>query len=310
MADNIITTYRPKALEEVVGNKNTVKSFQKAFEKKTAIHAILLSGPTGCGKTTLAHIWANQMGCADISIHEINCADKTGRDDVRDIIERIKGRPLTGGNVALIMDECHELSSAAQNTLLKVVENCPDHVYFAFCSTLPNKIIATLKNRLVKFTVQQLTNQEIIDMLGNIAEHENAKVSDSILKTIARISEGIPRDAITLLAKVLWVNEKEALSLLSEEEDEDNPEVIKLATLLIQAKRWELVLELYNDLKENYDSGAIHAILVRYYGGWFKREGNENVATALSYLLNVQYGPYHEASLLLQMFRTFSKIHE
>jgi DNA polymerase-3 subunit gamma/tau len=297
METNILTKYRPETLDEVYGNKGVIDSLKEL--KNT--HALLFYGASGCGKTTLARIMAKELGC---SIYDINCADESGRDGIRNLIQRvIPFKPLNGLNIGLVFDECHSLSTPAQQTLLKVVEDCPSHVYFFFCSTEPSKIIPTLKNRLVKYEITRLTTKEISSFVNAIWEKENLPDDwEKVKKLIVRRSLGVPREVLSLIAKVTGEDIEKALILL---EDEETTEAnIKDFAQLIVKKRadWDDIMSDYKSLKEKYDDEAIRSMLVGYYKGWMTKNPEEKVVFALKKLLSFPEGRMVSANLVLALY--------
>ena len=137
--------YRPQTPEEIYGNDLAIKSIRSELNK--GAHVFLLTGPGGCGKTTTARVFARQLGADELSIHELNSSENRGIDSVREIMEQIRYTPLDGGKTVYILDEMHQQTSASQNALLKVLEECPEHCYFFLCTTNPEKLIQPLKTR-------------------------------------------------------------------------------------------------------------------------------------------------------------------
>lgn len=138
--------HRPSNLSEIFGNKAIVESLTSIFERKSDYpHAFLFHGPTGCGKTTLARIVAKMLKCD--KPEEYNMANLRGIDAVRTLVEECVYLPLTGHNRVYILDEIHRQTKDAQNALLKLLEDPPEHVYFILGTTDPEQLIATLRGR-------------------------------------------------------------------------------------------------------------------------------------------------------------------
>ena len=119
--------YRPQAWDEVRGNRVTVRGLKASLCKSETIrpHVFLLTGPSGCGKTTLAGLIANEVGCNSVCFHEINAADTRGVDTIRRMISQSRFVPLLGDVTVYLFDEAQQLTSEAQNALLKISEEPP-----------------------------------------------------------------------------------------------------------------------------------------------------------------------------------------
>ena len=159
--------YRPSTLDEMVGNEATIKSLKAELENGS--HVFLMTGPAGCGKTTLARIMAKEVNAGPLSIHEINSAENRGIDTAREIMEQMRYNPSDGDAIVWILDEMHQITSAGQNALLKALEDTPEHCYFFLCTTDPQKLIAPLKTRCSIINVKPLTNEEMTYLLKRTA---------------------------------------------------------------------------------------------------------------------------------------------
>jgi DNA polymerase III subunit gamma/tau len=194
---------RPNKLDDIVGQDDIIKSIKSQFESGRVPHFFLIVGPTGSGKTTLARIIATMLqlknplkdkpdtSISKYDISEINASDKNGVDDVRELLERIRYKPLQPSLAkVIIMDEAHQLTTQAQNALLKDTEDTPDHVYFIFCTNNDSKLLATLKRRAYKITTHGIDQAGIHKLLlvakkkagfkGEIKELEDALVENEV----------------------------------------------------------------------------------------------------------------------------------
>ncbi len=195
--------YRPKTWDEVVGeeNKKMVKEL-KAVLEQGEMKIILLSGPTGCGKTSIAYLIKSELKCSNASFLEINAADERGINTVREILHQVRCRGLIPWKI-VFFDEVHGLTPLAQEVLLKDMENNPHGTYFIFATTNPEELILTLRNRCTHYQVFPLNPSEVKDLLKNLIEKEGiVGVTEKVLEEIAFAAGGSPRQAEVLLGKI------------------------------------------------------------------------------------------------------------
>ncbi len=157
--------YRPQTLDNIVGNKEAIKLF-KSFLKRPP-KAILISGESGCGKTTIAKAFANDLGAV---LYEFNVANTRGIDTVRTIIDMCKYRELGNKKRVILFDEAHQLTVDAQNALLKEVENYDDNI-FIFSTTEPDDLIETLRNRCFHIKVYKLSVSECDKLINSLEKN-------------------------------------------------------------------------------------------------------------------------------------------
>lgn len=225
--------YRPTKFEDVVGNDIAIKTIKKELENGT--HVFLFTGPAGCGKTTLARIVAKEVGVGDLSLNEINSADNRGIDTARDIMEKMRFNPADGSALMWILDEVHMMTIQGQNALLKALEEVPESVYFALCTTDPQKLIEPLKSRCSIVNVKPLDDSDMTYLLKKTARSENVKLGNEVYEKICEISNGGCRKALKLLAKVLYLEDDEERidALENSTTSDDNPETIELCRALV-----------------------------------------------------------------------------
>ena len=198
--------YRPKTWDDVTEQSSTKIILQQQLESGEVKNAYLFCGPAGCGKTTCARIFANDINKGEGNPIELDAASNNGVDDVRNIIQQAKTKSLDSEYKIFIIDECHALSNSAWQAMLKIIEEPPAKSIFIFCTTDPQKIPKTILSRVQRYDFQRISQKGIVDRLEAILMGEygvgHVGLTDS-LEYIAKIADGGMRDAITLMDKCL-----------------------------------------------------------------------------------------------------------
>ncbi|MCK9429583.1 MAG: AAA family ATPase [Candidatus Omnitrophica bacterium] len=241
--------YRPANLSEIIGNKEVILTLKGMFKNKEAIpHSFLFYGSTGTGKTTVARIVAKELGCNENNIIEIDTAQFRGIDTVRDLRKNCQYTPLGGGVKVYILDEIHKATGDAQNALLKILEDPPDHVYFMLCTTDPQNLLPTVKGRCSQFQMQLLADNEMQVLLSSIVNGENDEIDEEIYEQIIQDGQGCPRNSIKILEKVLSTPKKHRLAI-AKQAAEEQLEGIALCRALIKKQSWSTVKTILQGLK-------------------------------------------------------------
>src|SRR5512144_3087341 len=217
--------WRPKTFAELAGQAHVVQALTGALERGRLHHAYLLTGTRGVGKTTIARILAKSLNCltngvsatpcgtcaacADIDagrfvdLLELDAASNTGIDNMREILDNARYAPTVGRYKVYLIDEVHMLSKAAFNSMLKTLEEPPEHVKFVLATTDPQKIPVTVLSRCLQFNLKMLPPVLIEERLAAILEAEKVAADPAALARIAKSAQGSMRDALSLLDQAI-----------------------------------------------------------------------------------------------------------
>ena len=198
---SLATKHRPQRFEDVVSQTSTIKILQRQLEIGDIQNAYLLCGPSGDGKTTIARIFANELNHGQGTPIEIDGASNNGVDNVREIIDNAKTRAIDSEYKVFIIDECHAITNQGWQAFLKCLEEPPKYTIFIFCTTDPQKIPATILNRVMRFNLSRISTKLIRDRLVYICQQEGFTNYEESCDFIARLSNGGLRDAIRDLEK-------------------------------------------------------------------------------------------------------------
>jgi DNA polymerase-3 subunit gamma/tau len=221
--------YRPSDFDGLIGQEALVRTLTNAIAQGRLAHAFMLTGVRGVGKTTTARILARAFNCIGpdgkggptaspcgrcehctaiaedrhVDVIEMDAASRTGVNDIRELIEGVRYRPVSARFKIYIIDEVHMLSSSAFNALLKTLEEPPEHVKFIFATTEIRKVPVTVLSRCQRFDLRRIEADKLAQHLGSIAASEGAKLAPNALALIARAADGSARDGLSLLDQAI-----------------------------------------------------------------------------------------------------------
>ena len=276
--------YRPQTLEEIQGNSEVTGALEGMLgDLRVCPHAFLLSGPTGCGKTTIGRIIANRLGCKGNDFREIDSTDFRGIDSVRDIRKQSVYKALEGPCRVWLIDECHKMTNDAQNALLKMLEDTPPHIYFVLCTTDPQKLLKTIKGRCSTFVVKPLNERQMFKLLRSVIKAEGESLPKVVYDQITQDSFGHPRNALQILDQVLRVDPEQRLETAKRSAEEQS-ESIALCRALINGEGWKSVKGILNGLKDQ-DPEGIRRHVMGYAQSVLLKSENDKAALVLEEFL-------------------------
>jgi DNA polymerase-3 subunit gamma/tau len=220
--------YRPQNFDEVVGQEAVVRTLKNAIAAESVRQAYLFAGPRGTGKTSMARILAKSLNCThgptvspdgtchaclaiaagtSLDVIEMDAASQRGIDDIREIRDRVVLQPVEGHYKVYILDEAHQLTDAAWNALLKLIEEPPPHLVFVFCTTDLSKVLPTVRSRCQTFVFQRPRLQDLVTVLTRVADGEGIDAPPQALSLVARSARGSFRDATSTLDQLAAATE-------------------------------------------------------------------------------------------------------
>lgn len=222
--------WRPRSFETLVGQEHVVKALTHALEQQRLHHAYLFTGTRGVGKTTIARILAKSLNCETgitakpcgvcsacteidagrfIDLLEVDAATNTKVDEMRQLLENAVYAPTRGRFKVYVIDEVHMLSNAAFNSMLKTLEEPPEHIKFILATTDPQKIPVTVLSRCLQFNLKQMPQSAIVGHLQRIMGEEGVKTETAALRLVAQGANGSMRDALSLLDQAIAYSQGE-----------------------------------------------------------------------------------------------------
>ncbi|MEK7567573.1 MAG: DNA polymerase III subunit gamma/tau [Patescibacteria group bacterium] len=205
--------YRPKTFADVLDQDGVVKVLEAAIKKDNIAHAYIFAGSRGTGKTSVARIFAREIGTTDDDVYEIDAASNNGVDEIRLIKEAVQTRPFSSKYKVYILDEAHMLSKSAWNALLKTLEEPPAYVIFILATTEMEKVPETVISRCQVFSFKKPTHETLKKVTINIARAEGFTLEKSAAELIAFLGDGSFRDAQVILQKVITAQSGKSISI-------------------------------------------------------------------------------------------------
>jgi DNA polymerase-3 subunit gamma/tau len=303
----------------MLGNKTNVNMIKKGLDKDNLPHTFLFTGDAGCGKTTAARIIALGLNCREsdgptsdpclectecvtilnqnsMDVVEVNVGQSGGKDAVDTVSRDLMSAPFSGRFKVVIFDEAHKLTPAAQDLLLKVIEDGYKHVYFVFCTNKPEKLTEAFIGRCSVMHFGRISTELISEMLVNVAQFEGMDYDMTIIQHIAEESRGVPRNALVWLRQVedegTWtLDAAKAISgiLL----DETDPQVVEISKSLIQGK-FKPAYQIYDKIKRKQQAENVRIAILSYLVGCLKRARSYGDADRFSQAIDIISQPIYQ----------------
>ena len=301
--------YRPTKISDVIGEDQVTTPLASALKSGKFSHSYLFTGPRGCGKTSVARIFAHEVNHFPYEIEdsytdiiEIDAASNTGVDNIRELREKAAIAPSKGKYKVYIIDEVHMLSKSAFNALLKTLEEPPAHVIFIMATTDAYKVPITITSRAQVYNFQLASPDVMFKHLKSIAEKEKIQIEDAALEIIVSRGGGSFRDSISLLDQISTLSDgqniiqKEAvISALGLPEDSSNQTLLDA----YEAKDTALIT---STLKTTLNSGIKPEIIAENLIRKILDNPKPSLMPLLAKLPEVK-NPFPEAKLLLAFFQ-------
>ncbi|MBI5470332.1 DNA polymerase III subunit gamma/tau [Candidatus Kaiserbacteria bacterium] len=278
MYTTLYRKYRPRDFSEILGDQAVVKSLEAAIRTKKVGHAYLFSGSRGTGKTSVARIFARELGVTDKDLYEIDAASQTGIDNIRELREGVLGMPFESPYKFYILDEAHMLSRNAWNAFLKTLEEPPAHVIFVLATTELDRVPDTIQSRCELYSFKQPTREILAQIVSDVSKYEGYSLERSAAELVALLAEGSFRDALSILQKVLTVSKDKKIDVAEVE-------------VVTGAPRGEIVRQLLSGIAKKDAGVAIKAIRDAVEGNMEARTLAKLLIHRLRVVLLMRYAP-------------------
>jgi DNA polymerase III gamma/tau subunit len=276
------TKCRPSTFDDLIGNSDTVNSLKSKLAQGTLHRSILLQGPSGCGKTTIARILKAALGCSDFDFVEINMGNIGGVATAREIIKNIKLRPMQGRCRIYLLDEVQQATRDFQNALLKPLEDTPPYAYFILCTTDPQKLLITIRNRCAAYEVGNLNDDQIAELMRRTAEEENKPIDSQVISDIIIAADGCPRQAMVILDQIIDLDPRRQRRAIKSFIGEAAA-TIELCQALLKCSPWAKVQDILKGIEDEPEKvrraviGYMAAVVINNEGDMRKSDRAEKV---------------------------------
>jgi DNA polymerase-3 subunit gamma/tau len=209
---SLYRTYRPSTFAEVAGQPQVTGPLAEAVASKKVGHAYLFAGSRGLGKTSVARIFAKELGVSEKDLYEVDAASNNSVEDIRSLTDGVYTLPFESPYKVYILDEVHMLSKAAWNAFLKTLEEPPSHAVFILATTDLEKVPETVQSRCQVFEFKKPTLTGLAQMVASVAKKEGYTLAPDASELVAMLGDGSYRDALSILQKVFTATDGKKLS--------------------------------------------------------------------------------------------------
>jgi DNA polymerase-3 subunit gamma/tau len=301
--------YRPSTIDEFIGNDSTVKAIRAYLQNGDVPHNLFFSGPSGTGKTTMAHILSLSLCCYKsddipcmecaacvgiikrswINVVDVNCGSDSGKAAIEEILSTIGNASFVPGNRIYIFEECHLLSPAAKAVFLRNMDKLTN-VFMVFCTNQPDKLKDAkgenpFISRCAHYKFKKLSVSDSISMINNVIEFEGKRYSKDVIDYICTSADGVPRDIVGITGDVISSNLDsidDIRSLIGEGPtlDDNSEESIDFCRAVLK-KDIKKALLVYSKLSTKVSPESMRMALCGYLIGCLKRSHNMNISLAI-----------------------------
>jgi DNA polymerase-3 subunit gamma/tau len=282
--ESLYRKYRPQSFKEVAGQAQVVGPLEEEIKSGKIGHAYLFAGSRGLGKTSVARIFAKEIGASERDIYEIDAASNNSVEDIRELSENVYTLPFASPYKVYILDEAHMLSKAAWNAFLKTLEEPPAHALFILATTELERVPETVQSRCQVFEFKKPTRKDLAKVVAQVGKKEGYELALDAAELVAVLAEGSYRDALSVLQRVLAAAEGKKLAR----------EEVEKAT---GAPKRELVHELIAALAKGERGASLAAIERAASSGADMRLFLELALESLRSALLIRYAPELRDSL-------------
>lgn len=264
---SLYRAYRPQSFADVVGQDQVIAPLREQLGNKTVGHAYLFAGSRGLGKTSIARIFARELGTRGSDLYEIDAASNNSVEDIRALTENVYTLPFESPYKVYILDEAHMLSKSAWNAFLKTLEEPPAHAIFVLATTELEKVPETVQSRCQVYEFRKPTREGLANHLAVVAKKEGYAIEPAAADLIALLANGSYRDALSVLEKVIASSSDKKISREEAERATGAPRLILIENLVMalsEGKPDDALAAIRSVSDHDVDMGLYLTLLLEY----------------------------------------------